>query len=157
MLKDMKHLSRTGMVIAWGVLSTLAMAGQDKGSWRAVSSTAKGVTGDVTFAGQKIAINFSAFTIAQIRELTPAEVSAVLHGDSVAAGAGHLYRTSIPAAKTFLHHNTLCGSEDTQWVVTVVRGHALQLAFFSGSGMPVLTADAMANTTDLCGTYTYSR
>lgn len=130
---------------------------QEKGQWRAASSTARGVTGDIAFAGQKIVLNFAGFTIAQIRELTPAEMSAAFNLGGEAAGSGNLYRTSIPAEKTFQHKNTLCGSEETQWVVTYVQGKSLQLAFFSGPGMPVLTADAMASATNLCGTYAYVR
>lgn len=157
MLKAMKRRNRLATLLRWAALCAVTAAAQDKGSWRAQSSTARGVTGDVTFAGQKIAINFSAFTVAQIRELTPAEVSAVFNTDSSAGSGGNLYRTSIPAAKTFLHHNTLCGSEETQWVISTVSGHTLQLAFFSGPQMPVFTADAMASTTALCGTYSYTR
>ena len=57
----------------------------------------------------------------------------------------------------FLHKNTLCGGEDTQWMVTSASGKSLQVAFFSGTTMPVLTPEVMANTTDLCGTYSYAR
>ena len=63
----------------------------------------------------------------------------------------------MPAGKKFLHKNTLCGGEDTQWVATWVSGHTLRLAFFSGTAMPVLTTEAVANSTTLCGTYTYVR
>ncbi len=140
-----------------GLTCIPALQAQERGQWRAASTTAKGVTGDIAFAGQKIVIDFSGFTIAQIRELTPAEASAAFNLGGDAAGTGNLYRTSIPAEKTFQHKTTLCGSEETQWVVTYVQGKNLQLAFFSGPGMPALTADAMANPTNLCGTYTYVR
>ncbi len=133
------------------------VAAQEKGNWRAAGNTAKHITGDITFAGQKIAINFSAFTVAQIHDLQPVETAALFPGQSATNGSGSLYRTSIPAAKTFLHHNTLCGSEDTQWIATYVSGRDLQLAFFSGSQMPVFTPDALANTTNLCGTFAYVR
>ena len=134
-----------------------ALQAQEKGTWRAASTNARGVTGDIAFAGTKIAINFSGFTVAQIRELTPAETSAAFNLEGQNSAGGNLYRTSIPAEKTFLHKNTLCGSEETQWIATYVSGKTLQLAFFSGPQMPVLTADAMVNTTNLCGTYTYVR
>lgn len=137
---------------------TLPLAAQEKGNWRAASTTARGVTGDIAFVGQKIAINFTAFTVAQIRDLTPAEAAALFPSDGGAAPTtGNLYRTSIPAEKRFLHKNTLCGSEDTQWIATLVTGHTLQLAFFSGPAMPVFTPEAMANATTLCGTYSYVR
>ena len=144
---------------AVGCLLTCSIiaAAQEKGSWRAASSTAKATTGDVDFLNEKIAINFSAFPIAQIRTLAPGEASAAFAAEINPGGSGNLYRLSIPAEKRFLHHNTLCGSEETQWMVTYVAGRTLQIAFFSGPKMPVLTPEALANATDLCGTYTYVR
>ena len=124
---------------------------------RAASTTAKGITGDVAFSDIKISLNFSSFTLAQIRTLTPAEAAAAFNAAPDTEGSGNLYRTSIPAEKRFLHKNTLCGSEETQWVATFVSGHSLQLAFFSGAAMPSLTPEALANTTSLCGTFSYIR
>ena len=158
MLKVMKQKQWLSCVALCTLVWSLPLAAQEKGEWRAASTTAKGVTGDVAFVGTKIAINFSGFTVAQIRELSPAETSTVFPSDgSAASGPGNLYRTSIPAEKKFLHKNTLCGSEETQWIATFVSGHTLQLAFFSGPQMPVFTPDALANTTALCGTYSYVR
>lgn len=74
-----------------------------------------------------------------------------------AGGVGFLYRLNVPAARRFLHHNTLCGSEDTQWMTTYVTGRTMQVAFFSGDNMPVMTGEALANSTDVCGTFGYSR
>lgn len=136
----------------------LTAGAQEKGYWRAASSTAGSITGDVAFSAEKIAINFSSFTIAQIRTLQPGELSALFAADNIgSAGTGNLYRLSVPAKKVFLHKNTLCGSEETQWMATYVSGNTLHLAFFSGPKMPVLTPDAIANTTDLCGTFLYGR
>ena len=140
-----------------GLCCSAAGWAQEKGSWRAASTTARGVTGDVMFSGQKIVINFSGFTVAQIRTLTPAEASATFDSDATAGGSGNLYRTSIPAEKKFQHRNTLCGSEETQWIVTYVSGKNLEMAMFSGSSMPLLTPEAMADATNLCGTYLYVR
>jgi hypothetical protein len=130
---------------------------QEKGNWRAANSAAESITGDVAISGAKISINFSSFPIAQIRDLDPGEVSAAFDLDSGAGGGGSLYRLSIPASKKFLHRNSLCGAEDTQWMVAYVAGHSLRLAFFSGQKMPVFTPDAIANSTDLCGTFSYVR
>jgi hypothetical protein len=134
-----------------------AAAAQENGTWRALSSTAQSITGDIALSAEKIAINFSSFTIAQIRTLQPADASAVFEAESSAGGRGSLYRLNIPGAKRFLHRNTLCGSEDIQWMATYVTGRTLHLAFFSGSKMPVLTPEAISNSTDLCGTFTYER
>jgi len=138
-------------------LAVAAAAAQDTGAWRAVSTTAESITGDVAFGDERITINLATFPIAQIRPLTPAEAAALFNAQPGATGSGNLYRMSIPAAKKFLHKNTLCGAEETDWMVTYVSGRTLQLAFFSGQKMPVMTADALANTTSLCGTFTYGR
>jgi hypothetical protein len=130
---------------------------QERGNWRAASSPAQSITGDVGIGDEKIFINFYSFTIARIRDLEPGEVSSVFDADSGAGVRGSLYRLSIPAAKTFLHKHTLCGSEDTQWMATYVEGRSLHLAFFSGQKMPVFSPDTIANSTDLCGTFSYAR
>ncbi len=138
-------------------LLMLPLAAQEKGMLRAASTTAKGITGDVAFSDIKISLNFSSFALAQIRTLTLAEAAAAFNAAPDTDGNGNLYRTSIPAEKRFLHKNTLCGSEETQWVATFVSGRSLQLAFFSGAAMPSLTPEALANTTSLCGTFSYIR
>jgi hypothetical protein len=142
-----------GSVLAFCVLATA----QEKGNWRATSSTAQSITGDVAISDAKISINFSSFPIARIRDLGPSEVNAVFEAEGSAGGGGSLYRLSIPAAKRFLRRNTLCGSEDTQWMAAYVAGRSLHLAFFSGQKMPVFTPDAIANSTDLCGIFSYVR
>jgi len=142
-----------GSVLVCGV----SARAQEKGMWRAASSTAQSITGDIALSDEKISINFMGFVIAQIRHLEPGEVSAVFDADSSAGGSGNLYRLNIPGAKKFMHHNTLCGTEDTQWMATYVAGRTLKLAFFSGPNVPEFTLNAIANSTDLCGTFSYVR
>ena len=139
------------------VALSATLLAQEKGQWRAAGSTSKAVTGDVAFTDTKFILNFNSFTAAQIRSLTPDEITAIFHTDATANGTGNLFRTDIPGDKRFLHKNTLCGSEDTQWVATYVSGHNLQLALFSGNDMPKLTPENLANTTSLCGTFSYVR
>jgi hypothetical protein len=139
------------------VASTMMAGAQDKGNWRAASSTAQSITGDVGISADKLFINFAGFTIAQIRSLQPGELNAVFEAENGAPGSGNLYRLSVPAEKKFLHHNTLCGSEETQWMATYFDGHSLHIAFFSGQKLPVMTPEAIANSTDLCGTFLYVR
>ncbi len=79
-------------------------------------------------------------TIAQIRDLTSAELSAVFSADSTPS-SGKLYRLSMPAAKNFCTA-TPVRLRRHQWMVTSVAGKTLQLAFFSGSSMPVLKPEA---------------
>jgi hypothetical protein len=137
------------------LLCCLTVTAQEKGMWRAESSTARSITGDVALSGEKISINFSTFPMIRIRSLDKSESSAAFDAVNTPDGTGGLYSLNIPGAKKFLHKNTLCGTEDAQWMATYVSGKALQLAFFSGQKSPVLTLDAMANSTDLCGTFSY--
>ena len=137
------------------LLCAFAATAQEKGTWRAMSRTARSITGDVTLAPERITIDFQPFTIAQIRTLTPAEIT-TLNPDGI-PGTGNLYRLSIPAGKKFLGRNTMCGADDTQWMATDLSGKTLELAFFSGESMPVFTPEAFANATNLCGTYAYTR
>ena len=148
----MKQLALTALV-----LCTLAAFAQDRGNWRALSKTARSITGDVTLSAEHISIDFTTFTIAQIRPLKPQEAASAFADEAAPGGAGNLYRLSVPGNKKFVGKNTLCGAEDTQWMVTYVTGKTLQLAFFSGESMPVLTPEALATATDLCGTYSYTR
>jgi hypothetical protein len=140
-----------GLVLVCGMTA----AAQDKGYWRAASSTAKSITGDLILSDEKLSINLSNFTIARIRGLEQGEASALFDPDGTGGGSGSLYRLIVPAEKKFLHRNSLCGSDDTQWMVTYVSGRSLQLAFFSGQKPPVFTMDAIANSTDLCGKFSY--
>jgi hypothetical protein len=126
----------------------------DQGNWRAASNTAASITGDIGITPDKLFINFAGFTIAEIRKLTPDEMVAIFEAGN---GSGNLYRLNVPADKKFMHHNTLCGSEQTAWMVTLNEGKTLHVAFFSGQKPPVLTPEAISNTTDLCGTFLYVR
>jgi len=138
------------------VFGATAMA-QELGYWRAASNTAKSVTGDIGIGDTNLLINFASFNIVKAKDLTPAETSTVFDTDSAGTKRAHLYGMNIPGTKKFLHKNTLCGSDDTKWMVTLVDGNALQVAFFSGDSAPTFTVDAMANATNLCGTYSYVR
>ena len=144
------------VVLAGVLLICCAALAQEKGYWRAQSNTARSITGDVSLSPEKIVINFSSFTIAKIRPLQPAELSALFDAED-GGGSGNLYRLNVPAAKRFMHKNTLCGSDDTQWMATYVAGRSLYLAFFSGQKPPELTLEALANSTDHCGTFIYQR
>lgn len=146
-------------IAATTVLCTFAAFAQENGNWRAVNQTAKSITGDIAITTEKLYINFIRFTVSRIRPLQPAEVAAAFEADAgaTATGAGSLYRLSIPPEQKFLHKNTLCGSEETQWMATYVEGKTLKVAFFSDAKPPVFTLEALQNSTNLCGTFTYTK
>jgi hypothetical protein len=127
------------------------------GLWRAASKTAASITGDIAISDAKVTINFKSFPLAPIRSLQPAEVAAVFDADVNTSPPGNLFRLNVPASFRLLHRNTLCGSDDTQWMATYLDGKTLQVAFFSGDDVPVFTMEAMANSTRLCGVFSYAR
>ena len=139
---------------------TLPLVAQERGYWKPASKTAQSITGDVVLSGDKITINFFTTTVAEIRPLKPEEITAAFadaSADGVPGAAGHLYRLSIPGDKRFLHKNTLCGSDETQWMATYVAGKQLEIAFFSNAAPPVFTIEALRDSPNLCGTFSYSR
>jgi hypothetical protein len=137
------------------ILTLPVLAQQEKGEWRAANQTARTITGDVLFTGDRISIDFVRFAVSHTRALEPSEISAAF--DATAGGSGNLYRVNIPGGQKFLNRNTLCGSEEVLWMATYVQGRNLKLAFFSGEKLPVFTLEALANSTDLCGTFVYTK
>ena len=129
----------------------------DKGNWRAASKTASAITGGIVLSEERLMMGFIPVTIAPIRHAEPAEVSAVFDLPADDDAGGELYRLNLPADRQLLHKNTLCGAEDTTYMLTAVSGKTLQVAFFSGGKLPDLKPEAVANATTLCGTFTYSR
>lgn len=151
-------MKRTWLYTVLGAVLVCGVAGfsQERGIWRAMSNTAMSITGDVVFTPDKITMDFTSYTIAHIRALKAEEVMAVFDPEKT-DGSGSLYRLHIPSAKRFLHKNTLCGAEDTEWMATYVAGKSLRIAFFSGMTPPALTIDAINHATNLCGTFSYQR
>jgi hypothetical protein len=141
------------LVLAFSVCA----AAQDKGYWRSSSQTASSITGDIVITDAKLTMNFLAWPLVPVRALKPVEISAVFDADGNVAQAGNLYKVNIAAGQRLMHKNTLCGTEQTQWMATWIDGRSLHVAFFSGSTPPVFTFDAIRNSTDVCGTFLYSR
>ena len=141
--------------LAFSLLLTLTVQAQEQGAWRASNSTARSITGDVDINGEKLMINLVRFPVSRVRALEPAELSAAFDADTHTPGAGSLYSVNISGGKQFLNHNTLCGSERIFWMATYAQGHSLKLAFFSGQKPPAFTLEALANSSDLCGTFLY--
>jgi hypothetical protein len=130
---------------------------QDQGYWRAASSDAIRITGDITIGVSRVTINFYTFPLAPIRKLKPVEMSSVFDADVNAGIEGMLYRLKVAPDQKFQHKNTLCGDEETQWMATYVTGRTLNVAFFSGDDEPVFTFDAMQGSSTKCGVFAYAR
>lgn len=157
MLMTMKRLC----VVATTALLTVCAAAQgkspDNGYWKAASKTAQSITGDIVLSGERMTIYFQPFTIANLRELTPEEIAGAFNFDNADGVRGTLYRLNIPADRRFLHKNTMCGNEETQYMATAVQGKMMQVAFFSGAKMPSLKPEDLNNSSALCGTFTYAK
>ena len=157
-MKLLNEMTKRTLIAALLMLiGTMLANAQDGGYWRSASKTANAITGDITISSARLTIDFSSFPLASIRKLKPVEVSAIFDADVNAGIEGALYRIHVPAERRFLHKNTLCGSEETQWMATYVTGRTLEVAFFSGDNAPVFTYEAISNSTALCGTFTYAR
>jgi len=144
-------------VLAFALACAACAAAQqpEKGRWRPASTTAAGITGEISITGSKITIYFTSFLLSPARLLKPEEISAVFDEALDTAGNGQLYRVSIPGTTRFIKNNTLCGSQETQWMAVYVANGTLKIAFFSGDNAPLMTFETMQNSTDLCGTYSY--
>ena len=129
----------------------------ETGLWHPLSSTARAITGDVAFTRDKLILNLTQLPIFSARILPTSDLLGVFNTEGLHGETGKLYRLAIPAGRTFLHKNTLCGSDDTRWMATLVIGTTLQVAFFSGSTIPTFTPEALQNSTSLCGTFSYTR
>jgi hypothetical protein len=139
-------------------LCTLSAQAQEQGAWRAASKSADSVTSDIALSSERISIDFIPFPMAQLRAVTPAELKAVFDLDAEPAGGrGNLYKLNIPATRKFVRKNSLCGTEDVQYMVAWPHGKELRIAFFSGAKLPELTAEAMFSGSSLCGVYAYVR
>jgi hypothetical protein len=156
MKRSVRRIAVIVLVLA-AMCGASARAQEDRGYWRAASTNALAITGDMNIGELKVTIDFLTFPLAPIRRLKPVEVSSMFDADVNAGIEGSLFRLKVPAAQRFLHKNTLCGSEDTQWMATYVGGKTMQVAFFSGDDEPVFTFDAVQKSSALCGVYTYAR
>jgi len=150
-------IATAGILMLVGAVSCTAQR-PDRGYWQPASNTAAAITGTLTIADAKITINYTTFPLAYIRSLKPEEVVSVFDADVNTAGEGMLYSLRVPPDQRFLKKNTLCGTDETQWMATYLSSpKTLEVAFFSGDDPPVFTMDAMSNSRILCGTYSYAR
>ena len=65
----------------------LPCVAQDSGYWRAASTNANAITGDIVISGSKLTLDFYDFPLSLIRTLTTNEVAAAFDAD-VNAGGG---------------------------------------------------------------------
>ena len=86
----MKRETLLRSIVGLVLVCSMTAVAQDKGYWRATSSTARSITGDVTLSDEKLSINFLSFTVARIRSLEQAEASTLFDAEGTAGGNGSL-------------------------------------------------------------------
>ena len=136
--------------------SLTASAREKSVYWTAASSNSTAITSDIEISSSKLTIGYIDFPISKVQDVTPAEALAVFDVDTGVRGVGALYHLNIVASTRFQHNNTLCGGEDTQWMLSWTTQHSLKIAFFSGAEKPTLTFEAINNSPQLCGVFSYA-
>jgi hypothetical protein len=133
------------------------------GVWSPLSHTAESITGQVILSSAGITILGTTYPLIMERSLGPVEIQSLAQAFSLASGYqsldARLYQTNIPAAAVLLNGNTICGSEPARWIAafTISTGSQpeLYLMFLAGDLQPALNAEALENSTRVCGTYSY--
>ncbi len=137
--------------------------------WTAMSHTAYAITGDVVTSRDSISLLKKSYPLVLDRDLHGDELqnsAKLLYVEAVTSSGlvGRLFRTEIPATTHLINDNTICGSENAEWVLVLTThaegrgsdtGDWLYLAFFSGDAEPVFQTQALENSKALCGTYNY--
>jgi hypothetical protein len=137
-------------------------------TWTASSHTAEAITGDVGLSDSAIVLGSRSYPLSLVRQLGGSELSDSMNLLSIESGSsepeGKLFKTDIPSTAQLLNSNTVCGSENVKWVLTVIeRGtpmgrqkvNTLSLAFFSGAEEPILDTASLDRSRNLCGTFSY--
>ena len=99
----MKRETFLSAIVGLVLVCCMTAAAQDQGYWRAASSTAKSITGDLALSDEKLSINLTSFTIARIRALEQAEATALFDPDGTAKGSRQSVSAIVPGEKKFLH------------------------------------------------------
>jgi hypothetical protein len=133
------------LVLASPFIVLLLTAAAPVERWSASSTTAMSITGDVTFAPDKL-------TFANRASLALSDAGNTPFTGMGKKVAAHLYRVTTPADPALLRGNHLCGKPVTFVIVwrDAPGASDLTMAAFSGTKIPTSDSDAT-----LCGTFSY--
>ena len=155
-------LRTIAMAAALASLVSLSAQGESVRAvpWRADTTTAQGITGDIRLGKDQLAIGARVFPLAFVRDLTRAEAAET--ADLIGASgpvAGGLYTIDIPAGTTFRNGNVLCNGATTR-IIAVERTESarrrLDLVAFEGD-REIYFSGWKTVTGHVCGTFGYSR
>lgn len=128
------------------VFVTSAASADYEGRWRAASSTASAVTGDIRLRGDTLI-----FGNGKRLTLIPASAREGNWTPLPESSSGALYRLDPPSDPVLLHGNTLCGKPVTYIVLSQRAEHGLGLTAFTGKAAP------QGFDADACAVYFYER
>jgi hypothetical protein len=149
------------LLIVLGGFAPMAHAPSSAAEWGALSTTAIGITGDVTLDTGRITFDDERnFRIGKLRALSPAEIDGMrdLTGSRNISRA-NLYRIRIPASTTLRNGNTMCGSAATTRMIAAPvpdrGGKLLILVFLSGSQEPFFQGWRDTADSGICGSFSF--
>jgi hypothetical protein len=148
------------LVTCVGSRQTRAQSGEQK--WTAMSNTAMSITGSIELSSNELTMAGKSYALVLASNVVPPQLGAAgLLVSMAQPTTASLYKLSIPSTTKLLNGNTICGPNAANWLLTVIgtsppvqTDQMLSLAFFSGSAQPDLAS--AANSTSLCGTFSYS-
>jgi hypothetical protein len=141
-----------------GSLATVPPLGEVSQTWLAASKTAMSITGNITFASNKMTIREKVFPLKLVREIDSQHLEDVgkIVDRPQPPSSARLYKTAISKHASLVNGNTICGpGADARWVLVVSGSRELSLAFFSGDSEPNLDIQSVESDNNLCGTYAY--
>lgn len=128
------------------ILAAGAASAEPQGRWRAASSTASAVTGDITLRDGALI-----FGNGKRLALIPAGEPEGRWTPLPDTRRGALYRLDPPSDPVLLHGNALCGKPVTYIVLSQHAEHGLSLTAFTGKAAP------QGFGADACAVYFYER
>jgi hypothetical protein len=166
--------NNTLLIIAFAVMMVLmdvaaiaqtpAQTTQEK--WVAGSTSAMGITGDISISPDKLIIKGKDYPLVLVRDIDAQQLSDA--GKIVNAMKpptwARLYKTKFPVGPKLGkgYYTSVCGPKDANWLLTVYGNSPygnepqLSLAFFSGDNEPNLNYEVVSKSTELCGVLMYS-
>lgn len=125
-------------------ISSAAAPGVEQ--WTATSSTAMGITGDISLSPDRLVAAGKVFPLAVAADVRD-------FGSDRGPQAARILKVTNPMDPVLLNGNRLCGAP-VRWIAVYRsdRGKSLNLSVFSGSAQPTGETGS-----DVCGTFLYTR
>jgi uncharacterized RDD family membrane protein YckC len=132
-------------------------------TWMPHSDSATWVTGPILMSTTGISIKNIIYPLTLTRPLKGNELESaaqIFHLQSSQDDEGWLFRANISSATRLINDNTLCGTDDAQWLIAVVTPDGpsttreLHLMFFSGDSEPAIQP-GLEKSSKECSSFVY--